>query len=99
MESLVDTLLQKADKLEKAAAIIRKEVTTHRSRVWMRSLVTRGLAKDVEKFVDDVVKHDKTGRKRGTTWGRGKGKGEKQRAQNTMGYVGTTGSGTSKSLT
>jgi hypothetical protein len=85
------TTISQVDVFEKAAALIRNEVTTNRSKVWMKSIVSRGVGKDVEKFVDDLVKHDKTGRKRGTTWGKGKGKGDRERALNTMGYIGSAG--------
>ncbi|KAG6819142.1 hypothetical protein H0H93_014943 [Arthromyces matolae] len=44
------------------------------------------LGNDVVEWVEDINRVEKTGRKRDTTWALGKGRREKQRARNTMGY-------------
>ncbi|KAG6848130.1 hypothetical protein H0H93_003112 [Arthromyces matolae] len=56
-----------------------------RTRIWMKSVCDRKLGNDVMEFVDDIRRHEKTGRKRVTTWGDGGGKREKQLDEYTEG--------------
>jgi len=45
------------------------------------------LGKDIINFVADIERHQRTSsRKRDTTWAENKGKMEKRRVKNTMGY-------------
>ena len=62
----------------------------------MASISRRKLGDDVINMVSDIHRHEKTGRKRDTTWGIGKDKLAKRRIENTMGYVGSTGTGTQR---
>ena len=43
--------------------------------------------KNLDAFVSDVRWFEETGRKRGTTWGEGKDKVQKQRVQHTLDHV------------
>jgi hypothetical protein len=54
--------------------------------VWLKSVFDQRLGKDVINFVADIERHQGTSRKRDTTWAEKKGKMEKRRVKNTMGY-------------
>jgi hypothetical protein len=54
--------------------------------VWLKSAFNQRLGKDVISFVADIERHQGTSRKRDMTWAENKGKMEKRRVKNTMGY-------------
>lgn len=56
------------------------------SSIWLKNLERGKVGKSVMELVDDVRKEQRTGRTRSTTWAEGKGKAEKRRVRNTMGY-------------
>lgn len=71
--------------LERAAAIIRGQIP-HRKKMWLRA-VDQNIGNDVVDFVKDIERHESARRNRDTTWGEGKGKVERRRVRNTMGYT------------
>ncbi|KAJ7679517.1 hypothetical protein DFH06DRAFT_1316415 [Mycena polygramma] len=86
-EELIDgyatELLNCADDLEKAAAILRAQVP-HRNRLWLSSIVKQDIGGDVTQMVADIHRFETTSRVRDTTWPQDKK--ERRRTQNTMGY-------------
>ena len=83
LDDLTESLLEKATQFERAAQIIREQVS-YRNQTWMRS--ADRLGNDVMNFVADVHHHEQTGRKCDMTWAEGQTKVQKCRLKNTMGY-------------
>jgi hypothetical protein len=71
----------------RAAEILEAQVPISKP-VWLKSesVFNQRLGKDVISFVADIERHQGTSRKRDTTWAENKGKMEKRRVKNTMGY-------------
>jgi hypothetical protein len=76
--------LARADTFEEAAKILRSQIE-HRNKVWLKTIAKSKLGKDVADFVDDIQSYEGL-RTQTTTWGRGKGRAEKEKAVYTMGY-------------
>ncbi|KAG6848015.1 hypothetical protein H0H93_004170 [Arthromyces matolae] len=83
-------LMRAAQDLEDAATIIRSQIPL-RNHIWMKSVAESRMTKDVQKFITDIKQLER-GRNIKTTWGRGGGKGERQRVSNTMGFNARSGS-------
>ncbi|KAG5634669.1 hypothetical protein H0H81_001198 [Sphagnurus paluster] len=87
---------EELDQLEEQARIIGKALVDsglailsqapHQNRIWLNSIVDRQFGCDQQHFADDIRHFEETGRSRDTTWAEGRGKIEKRRVQNTMGY-------------
>ncbi len=88
IDECVEYLENLASDFEQAAAIIRSQLP-RRNRIWIKGLHRRKFGHDISDFVWDIRHLQATGQTRGTTWGRGGGKGQRRRAQNTMGYTHT----------
>lgn len=84
-----EDLLRRADAFEQAAKILRAEVPVGKP-IWLKSVFDQGLGNDVMNFTADIQRHEGTSRKRDTTWAENKGKAEKRRVKNTMGYQSTS---------
>ncbi|KAG6824654.1 hypothetical protein H0H92_006195 [Tricholoma furcatifolium] len=84
---LREELLNKARKFEEAARIFRSQAELQQNGMWMRHIHDHNVGNDVSALVDDITHYERSGRKRDTTWANGRGKAEKRRALNTMGYI------------
>jgi hypothetical protein len=58
----------------------------HRNKLWMSSMVTRNIGKDVSQMVADIRRFEGTSHVRDTTWAKPGDKEGRRRMQNTMGY-------------
>ncbi|KAH0579502.1 hypothetical protein H2248_002358 [Termitomyces sp. 'cryptogamus'] len=85
-DELRQELLIEADKFEEAARILRSQAVLQQSSIWMRHIQNHRIGSDVIDLVDDILRYEKTGRKRDTMWADGRGKVDKRRALNTIGY-------------
>lgn len=85
IDDMVEKALGRADKLEKAAKILREQAG-HRNPIWMRSVTSRDIRRDADDLVSDILQYVKTARKRDNTWAKGNDKAGRRRMQNTMGY-------------
>ncbi|KAF8230017.1 hypothetical protein L208DRAFT_1284051, partial [Tricholoma matsutake] len=70
---------------EEAAQIVHSKID-HQNWIWMKSIIDQKLGNFVIDFVADIHHCESTGQKWDTMWAEGRGKVEKQRVQNTMGY-------------
>ncbi|KAF5343057.1 hypothetical protein D9758_011133 [Tetrapyrgos nigripes] len=70
--------------LRNAANIIEAQIP-HKNRLWLKSLHTREIGRDISHFVKDVREFESPRGNRETTWAR-KQKGDNRRVANTMGY-------------
>jgi hypothetical protein len=88
MDADVVHLESLANDFEKAAEILRAQAR-QRNPIWMRSIVTRGVGRDVCNLVNDVRRYESTGQTRDNTWANSKDATAVRRMKNTMGYVRT----------
>ncbi|PCH35920.1 hypothetical protein WOLCODRAFT_146002 [Wolfiporia cocos MD-104 SS10] len=83
----IQELLGEAEKtrahLLEAAEIVRSQIS-HKNPLWLKNLISGPLAKQAQRFVDDVRCAEATGRRRVRTWPRNRE--DVHRSQNTMGY-------------
>ncbi|KAG6848103.1 hypothetical protein H0H87_004284 [Tephrocybe sp. NHM501043] len=87
MDTYIEKIAQKAKPFEKASKLLLDlSFRLRHDRMFIKSLAEGKLGHDVVDWVNDIELFEKTGRKRGTTWARGRGKVDKRRARNTMGY-------------
>ncbi|KAG6806161.1 hypothetical protein H0H92_012471, partial [Tricholoma furcatifolium] len=80
-----EAIMSKARAFEKAAKIL-LDPSFQPELLMMKFLAEGKLGNDVVDWVKDIEHVEKNGRKRDTTWGIGKGKTERRRVRNTMGY-------------
>ncbi|KAG6828108.1 hypothetical protein H0H87_002932 [Tephrocybe sp. NHM501043] len=80
-----EAIMSKARAFEKAAKIL-LDPSFHPEPVMMKFLAEGKFGNDVVDWVKNIEHVAKNGRKRDTTWGIRKGKTERRRVRNTMGY-------------
>ncbi|KAF6751360.1 hypothetical protein DFP72DRAFT_1071563 [Ephemerocybe angulata] len=87
LDKIKADLRVRAAKLAEASALIEEQLERDDvSPIWLRSLHSRDIGRDVAHLVEDIRRMEKTGRKKDTTWAEGKDKVAKRRVANTMGY-------------
>lgn len=74
--------------MRKAADLIEGQFI-YRNRIWIESM-DKKITNDIIGVVRDLEHEGRNGRNRLTTWAKGKGKKERRRVSNTMGYVSQT---------
>ncbi|KAF6740926.1 hypothetical protein DFP72DRAFT_996139 [Ephemerocybe angulata] len=82
-DAYIEEALDIAKDFERAAAIFREQAK-NRSILWIRS--NKKVGKDVRALVENVRRHETTGRVAATTWALGGSAAERMGAQNRMGY-------------
>ncbi|KAF6757880.1 hypothetical protein DFP72DRAFT_989103 [Ephemerocybe angulata] len=82
-DAYIEEALDIAKDFEKAAAIFRDQASK-RAILWIRS--NKKVGKDVRELVENVRKHESTGRSTSSTWALGGSAAERMGAQNRMGY-------------
>ena len=71
--------------MRKAADLLESQFP-YRNRIWIKSM-DKKITNDIIDIVGDLEHEERNGRNRHTTWAKGKGKKERRRVSNTMGYV------------
>lgn len=74
--------------MRKAADLIESQFP-YRNRIWIESM-DKKIPNDIIDLAGDLQHEERNGRNRHTTWAIGKGKKERRRVGNTMGYVSQT---------
>ncbi|KAF5330152.1 hypothetical protein D9611_010589 [Ephemerocybe angulata] len=82
-DTYIEEALDIAKDFERAAAIFREQAK-NRAILWIRS--NKKVGKDVRALVDNIRRHETTGRVAATTWALGGSAAERMGAQNRMGY-------------
>jgi hypothetical protein len=85
LDAHLESLKIKVEAMRKAADLIENQFP-YRNRIWIKSM-DKMITNDITDIARDLEHEERNGRNRHTTWAKGKGKKERRRVGNTMGYV------------
>lgn len=88
LDAHIDSLKNKVQAMRKVADLIESQFL-YCNRIWIKSM-DKKITDDIIDVVKDLEHEERNGRNRHTTWAKGKGKKERRRVHNTMGYVSQT---------
>jgi hypothetical protein len=86
LDEHIESLQKKVGALRKAADLMEIQFP-YRNPIWIKSMDKKPALNDIMAMVGDLEHEARGGRDRQTTWAKGKGKNERRRVGNTMGYV------------